>query len=152
MQKLILKLFKIHNITLQKIYNFFKYFFTQTFLSVLPSKTFKRISSCCVTEETFYRFGVKNIFNVRSEVRFLSMLSIYQFTIIEAVWFNRLYLSKNEEHSHYILQAHKSEVDHFHTEELIKNVKYSNNFKLLYIAHFQVSDHLQIQVLIKLLQ
>lgn len=43
------------------------------------------------------------------------------------------------------------EPDHFPAEELIKNAKYSNNFKLLYIAHFQVSDHLQIQVLIKLL-
>lgn len=43
------------------------------------------------------------------------------------------------------------ESDHFPAEELIKNAKYSNNFKLLYIAHFQVSDHLQIQVLIKLL-
>lgn len=38
----------------------------------------------------------------------------------------------------------------FPDEELIKNMKYSNNFKLLCIAHFQVSDHLQIQVLIKL--
>lgn len=80
------------------------------------------------------------------------MLYIWQFTIIKVVWFNRLYLSKNEEHSYYIAQAHKSEPDHFQSEELIKNVKYSNNFKLLYIAHFQVSDHLQIQVLIKLLQ
>lgn len=79
------------------------------------------------------------------------MLTVHYFRIIKVVWFNRVNLLGLRSTSLCAAQAEMLEPDRFAAEELIKNVKYSNNFELLYTAHFQVSDHLQIQVLIKLL-
>ena len=99
----------------------------------------------------FCRLEVKNLFNLKVNLE---------------IWTCPLYITlellkwpdstecviRGWEVLHFLpLWAQMLEPDHFPAEEHIKNVKYSNNFKLLYIAHFQVSDHLQIQVLIKLL-
>lgn len=79
------------------------------------------------------------------------MPTVHHLRMIKVVSFNRVCHLGLRSTSLCTIEAQMLEPGLFPAEELIKNVKYSNNFKLLYIAHFQVSDHLQIQVLIKLL-